>query len=121
MKLLFKFLINCGAIAAAAYILKGIQINDSFWTIAWVAIILGILNTLLRPILVILTIPITIMTLGFFILVINAGMVLLADKLIDGFSVNGFWWALGFSIIVWLINSILGGLDKNKKRSNEKY
>ena len=66
-----------------------------------VAVVLAILNATLKPIMVFLTIPFTIFTFGLFLLVINACIVLLADKLIDGFTVENFWWAIGFSIVLF--------------------
>ena len=69
--------------------------------------ILGIVNALVKPIITLFTIPITIMTLGLFLLVINAAMVLLVDKIYPGFAVNGFWWALAFSVLLTVINFFL--------------
>lgn len=71
-----------------------------------VAAILAVLNAVVRPLLIILTIPITVFTLGIFLLVINAVIILMADYIMPGFEVDGFWWALLFSIILAIINSI---------------
>ncbi|MCB0813283.1 MAG: phage holin family protein, partial [Flavobacteriales bacterium] len=85
-----------------------------------VAAVLGLLNSIVRPLLILLTLPVTLVTLGLFILVINAAMVLLADRLIDGFTVNGFWWALAFSVVQWLVQGFLNTLDGGKgRRSTE--
>ncbi|MCB0779497.1 MAG: phage holin family protein, partial [Flavobacteriales bacterium] len=79
-----------------------------------------LLNSIVRPLLILLTLPVTLVTLGLFILVINAAMVLLADRLIDGFTVNGFWWALAFSVVQWLVQGFLNTLDGGKgRRSTE--
>jgi putative membrane protein len=121
MKLLVKIALSTLAVFGLAYLLDGISVVD--WKVAlFVAVVLGLLNTLLRPILIFLTIPITIVTLGLFLLVINAGMVLLGDYLIDGFSVANFWWALGFSILLSIAQGILYRLfgvkgGKKRKRS----
>jgi putative membrane protein len=81
-----------------------------------VAVVLAVLNVFVKPVLVILTIPITIVTLGLFLLVINTLVILLADWLVPGFQVDGFWWALVFSILLSLINGIFGGGDEKKRK-----
>jgi putative membrane protein len=89
-----------------SYILKGIHI-DSFISAIWLSVVLAILNALLKPILVILTLPITVVTLGLFLFVINALIVLLAGKFVTGFHVDGFGWALLFSLLLSVLTSIL--------------
>lgn len=111
MNFITRLLISTVAVIVSAYVLPGVGVN-SFLTAVWVAIILSVLNVLVKPILVILTIPFTIMTLGLFLLVINAIIILLASSLIDGFTVDGFWYALLFSIVMSLINSLLVGSSK---------
>lgn len=113
MNLIWK--IMAGAISAvlAAYILPGVYLEGAMAAII-LAVVLGILNTIVKPILIIITIPATILTLGLFLLVINAIIILMADYLVDGFAVNNFWWALLFSFIVSFINSLLNN-DKDKK------
>ena len=88
-----------------AYILPGVTV-ESFWAALIVAVILALFNAVLKPILVILTIPITILTLGLFLLVINAAIILMTDAVISGFSVNNFWWALAFSLIMAVLGSL---------------
>lgn len=105
MVILVKWVLSAIAVLIAAYILPGVAVA-SFWSALVVAAILAILNAILRPILVVLTIPITIVTLGLFLLVINALIILLTDSLILGFEVSNFWWALLFSLLL----SILGAL-----------
>ena len=84
-------------------------------------IILGAVNLLVKPIITLFTIPVTIMTLGLFLLVINAAMVLLVDKIYPGFSVNGFWWALAFSVLLTVINFFLNRIKKaSKKKRNRR-
>ncbi len=106
MKFIGKLLINTLAIILAAYLLPGIHVHDPL-TAFLVAALLALLNVTLKPLLIILTIPITILTLGLFLLVINALIILLAGNIVPGFEVSGFWTALLFSIVVSLINSIL--------------
>ncbi len=105
MSILVKWVLSAAAVLIAAYILPGVAVA-SFWSALIVAAILAILNAILRPILVVLTIPITIVTLGLFLLVINALIILLTDSLISGFEVSNFWWALLFSLLI----SVLGAL-----------
>lgn len=106
MSLLINWLISALVILATAYLLPGVQIL-SFTTALVVAVVLGIINAVLRPILLILTLPINILTLGLFTFVVNALMIILTAKLVPGFRVEGFWWALLFSIILSIINSFL--------------
>lgn len=113
MNLLLRILITSVSAVFAAYILPGVEIAD-FSTAIIVAFVLALLNAILKPILVILTIPITIFTFGLFLLVINAGMIMLAGHFVNGFYVEGFWWALLFSIILSIISSILG-IEKTRK------
>lgn len=97
------------AFVLAKYVLEGVQI-ESFGAAIIFALILGIVNAIVKPILVVLTIPVTVITLGIFLLVINALMILLVDYLYSGIEVANFWWALGFSILLSLLSSIVGGL-----------
>lgn len=111
MGLIIRILISAVAVFIASRFIPGIHVSD-FGTALIVAIVLGLLNAFLKPILVFLTIPITILTLGLFYLVINVLMVYLAAYLVGGFSVSGFIAALLFSIVVsfvtWIIDSIVG-------------
>jgi len=104
--ILLNWVINALVIMAVAYLLPGIHVA-SFWTALVLAVVLGILNLLIRPLIIVLTLPITILTLGLFLLVINALIVLLASIIVPGFKVDGFIWALLFSILVSLINLVL--------------
>lgn len=118
MKFLLKLAVNGLSVFAAAAVLPGVHVDDYFDAII-VAVILSVLNAILRPILVVLTIPITIVTFGLFLLVINAGIIMLADWLLSDFYVNGFWWALLFSFILAIINSFLDKMifPKEPRRS----
>lgn len=104
--LLLNLLINTISVFVTAYILKGVVV-DNVWVAIVVAIVLGILNLFFKPLLVLLTLPINILTLGLFSLVINAAIVLIASILVSGFYVSSFWWALLFSIVVSMVNSFL--------------
>ena len=107
-------LIITGLVAfALAYILPGIAI-DSLWTSIVLALVLALLNGILKPILVILTLPISLLTFWLFLFVINALIILLAGRFVDGFVVNGFWWALLFSLLLSIITSALFKESKPK-------
>jgi len=109
MRLLLRITLNTLAVVVAARILPGVHV-DGLLTALIVAVVLGVINAVVKPVLVFLTLPATILTLGLFLLVINAAMVELVSWLVPGFTVAGFWWALGFSLIVSLVGSVLGGL-----------
>lgn len=106
MNILINWLISALVILSAAYILPGVHVA-SFMTALVAALFLGIINAIIKPILIILTLPITILTLGLFTLVINALLVLLVAKIVPGFKVDGFWWALLFGLILSVANSVL--------------
>jgi putative membrane protein len=111
-----RFLLNGLAVLLTAYLLPGVHVEHYGYALL-VAVVLAIVNAVIKPILVVLTIPITFVTFGLFLLVINALMILLADWIIrDGFNVDGFWWALLFSLILSLFNSLFNDLVKNKNR-----
>jgi putative membrane protein len=90
---------------------------DSLYTGFIVAIVLSLLNTIVKPVLIILTLPVTIVTLGLFLLVLNGFIVLIANQFIHGFSVNGLFTAILFSILVSLINGLLG-VNSNKDQKD---
>jgi putative membrane protein len=106
MSFLLRIVITAVVAFALSYVLKGIQI-DSFWTAIVLSLVLAVLNFLLKPILVILTLPITIVTFGFFLFIINALIVWFAGKLVGGFHVDSFFWALLFSLLLSLLTSLL--------------
>lgn len=114
MNLIIRLLLNALAVFVLAHLLSGVDV-DGYLGALIVAVVLAILNLLVKPLLVIFTLPVTIMTLGLFLLVINALIILLADKLLDGFGVSSFWTALLFSILLSILQSILHSLFKDKK------
>lgn len=112
MGILVNWLISALVILGIAYVLPGIHVTD-FTTALVAALVIGIINAFLKPVLVILTLPINLLTLGLFTLVINALLVLLVDKIVPGFKVDGFFWALIFSIVLSFVNSfVLKNLKK---------
>lgn len=106
MKLIARILITSLLVVLISYLMKGVQVLE-VWDAIIVAIVLGLLNLFVKPVLILFTLPVTIVTLGLFLLVINALIILLCDKLVDGFTVNSFWTALFFSIILSLSQSIM--------------
>lgn len=109
MNFIIKLLLSALAVMLTAYLLPGVSV-ENFWVALIVAALLALLNVTLKPILIILTIPVTIITLGLFLLVINALLILLSDALISGFMVSNFWWALAFSLIMSILTSIFESL-----------
>jgi putative membrane protein len=106
MKLLIRILITSGLVLLIANVMTSVDVAD-FTTALIVAVVLGLLNLFVKPILVILTLPATILTLGLFLFVINAVIILICSRLVDGFRINSFWTALIFSIILSVCQSIV--------------
>jgi putative membrane protein len=111
MAILISWIVSALAIIASAYILPGVHVAG-FTTALVLALVLGIINAVIKPVLVILTLPINVITLGLFTLVINALLILLATLIVPGFKVDGFWWALIFGVVLSLINWFLNSLVK---------
>ena len=109
MNMLIRLLVTALVAYLLPYVLKGIHF-DGFSTALIFAIVLGVLNVIVTPILKILGLPLTILTLGLFSLVINAAVVLLADHFIDGMTIDGFWWAFIFSILLSIITSLANSM-----------
>ncbi len=132
MNFFTKLLISSIAVVITAYFLDGVTIGNNqfyqgdspelnkFTTAVLVAIVLAFLNTIVKPILTILSLPITFFTLGLFLLVINGVIILFADKLVVGFKVDGFWTALWFSIVLFIVSSILEAFSGSKNKEEEK-
>ncbi len=111
MKLLLKWLVATLAIGVTTWLLPGVMVT-SIAAAAVTALVLGILNAVLRPLLLILTLPLTVVSLGLFAFVINAFMVLLASKIVSGFEVASFWWALLFSVVLSLVNMAFEAMER---------
>lgn len=116
MRLLITWCINAAALFALPYFMQSIHV-DNFWTALVAALVLGLVNTLIRPILVLLTLPVTLISLGLFILVINGLMFWMVAHLVDGFHVGGFWSAVGgallYSVISWALSTLI--LNTNER------
>lgn len=116
MKLLIRIVVATLAVLIADLLLRGVH-SDRFMSSLLVAVVLGLLNTFIRPLIILLTLPVTVVTLGLFILVINAALVLLAANIVEGFVVEGFWWAVAFSLVQWAVQGLLMGMDRGEQRS----
>lgn len=113
MRFLIRLLLSTVAIVVTAWLLPGVYIEDYFAAFI-LAVILALLNMTVKPVLIILTIPFTLFTLGLFLLVINALVILLAEAITPGFEVDNFWWALLFSLILSIFNSLFEDLQKRE-------
>ncbi|MEM0939057.1 MAG: phage holin family protein [Bacteroidota bacterium] len=120
MNFFTRLLLSSVAVIIATYLLPGIAITgnslDAFITSFIVAIIISLLNVTIKPILIIFTIPITVVTLGLFLLVINAFVIMIVSTIVPGFIVDNFWWALIFSILLTVINALLTDLSKKHQK-----
>lgn len=116
MKLLFRWLINAIALLIVANVVPGFHVS-SFYTALIVALVLGLANAIVRPILLILTLPITIVTLGLFTFVINALMILLVSTVVKGFTVEGFVPAFLAGLVLWVISMGTNSLIRHAEES----
>lgn len=115
MRLIISWILFSIAIYLTAYLLPGIQLAD-FTTALVAAIGLGLINAIIKPILLVLTLPLNILTLGLLTFVINALLVMLAAQIVTGFTVDNFWWALLFSLVVSVINGLLQAIIGSDKK-----
>ncbi|HAR96170.1 MAG TPA: hypothetical protein DCR97_09440 [Deltaproteobacteria bacterium] len=109
MRILVNWIITTIAIIVSAYLLSGVKISNIGAAIV-AAAVLGLINAILRPVLVLLTLPLTILSLGLFIFILNAILVLLASAIVPGFEVRNFWWALLFSLLFSIISTLIHGV-----------
>ncbi len=116
MNLVVRFLLSGVAVMLTAYLLPGVHVTD-YWAALLVAALVSFSNLFIRPVLIILTIPITVITLGLFLLVLNALIILAVDYFVDDFRVEGFWWALAFSLILSLFNGMFTDFTRKKENS----
>jgi putative membrane protein len=120
MNFLLRILITAVVAFALSSVLRGIHI-ETFWTAIVLSLVIAVLNMLLKPILILLTLPITILTLGLFLFVINALIIELAGDLVRGFQVDSFWWALLFSLLLSVLTSLLTKKDRNREEDRRSY
>lgn len=109
MRLLLTWFINAAALFAIPYLMHSVTINSA-GTALVAALLLGLVNTLIRPVLILLTLPVTMLSLGLFIFIVNGLMFWLVAQIVDGFNVSGFWSAVGgallYSVISWALSTI---------------
>ncbi len=114
---ILQIMVSSIALLVADYLMDSVRFEKS-WVAIVTAIVLALLNTFVKPLLVLLTLPATILTLGLFMLVINAAMILLAREIVPGFSVDGFWYALLLSLFLSLVNGLFNGRVVIKRHRN---
>ena len=107
---LIRLLVNALALAVAAWLFDGIEMSGDFLDVLLVALVFGLLNAILKPILLILSIPLLIVTLGLFALVVNAVLLLITSRLLESFEVSGFWTAVFGSVVISVVTMVLGAM-----------
>ena len=110
MKIILHWLVSAISIAIAAYLLPGVHLSGIVAALI-LAVVLGIINAFIRPLLILLTLPLSILTLGLFTLIINAVLIMLAARIVPGVSIDGFLWALAFGVVLALVHAFLKRLD----------
>ncbi len=115
LQILINLVLSALAVLISAYILPGVTV-DGFFTALVAAVLLAVVNTFIKPLIVFLTLPINILTLGLFSLVINALMVMIVTAVVPGFQVDGLLWAFIFSVVLSLVSSVIYMLAPNKKK-----
>lgn len=106
MQTIISLLLSTVAVMVTAYILPGVHVAN-FFTALVVAVVIGIVNSLILPLLLLITLPINILTLGLLTFVIIGFLVLGVSAIVPGFKIDGFWWALVFAFVLWIINSFI--------------
>lgn len=114
MNTILKILLTAGAVMVLAHVLPGVHVAGYKGAVI-VAIVLGLLKIFVKPLLTLFTLPLTLVTFGLFLFVINAVIILMASDLLDGFRVEGFWWAVLFSILLSIIQSFINSLIKEEE------
>ena len=110
-QLLMNWLVAALAVGITAYLLPGVVVTGFFAALV-TSLVLGVINATLRPLIILFTLPLNILTLGLFTFVINAGLVLLVGKIVSGFEVAGFWWAVLFSLVLMIVNAGMHVISK---------
>lgn len=118
MRTIIRFLGSAIIVMLLSRIIPGVSISG-FWSAMILVFVLALLNTIVKPILILFTIPVTFFTLGLFLLVINAAIIMMASKLVDGFLVDGFWPALLFSLLNAAANSVINKMTEGPQSTNE--
>ena len=116
----FGWVSNLLAIWVASLIFDGVTYDNKFWVLAVAGLVLFLANAIIRPIVIILTLPAVILTLGILLLFINAFTLWITDKIVPPFEVSGFWTYLGSVIIIWLVNMIVYGIFRPENRETKR-
>ncbi len=118
MRFIIQLCISSLAVMVTAWLLPGVEIeNGNFVTAVIVAAVLAFLNAVVKPLMILLTIPVTLVSFGLFLIVINAVIILLADAIVDDFRVDGFWNALLFAVILWAVTALFESIQKRDNRA----
>lgn len=113
MSILINLLVSGLAVFVTAYILPGVMI-DGFLTALIVAVVMGVVNMFIKPIIQIISLPITVVTLGLFSFIINVLLIMFVDFLVTGFTIDGFLWALVFGVVLWMVQVVLNTVIGSK-------
>lgn len=116
MKMIIRLLVTAAIAFILAQVLPGVHV-DSYGTAIWFAVVLALLNVFLKPLFIIFTLPLTLLTFGLFLFVINAIIVLIASDWVKGFKIDSFGWGLLFSLLLTLITSLVFR-EENRQRNN---
>lgn len=111
---ILRWVVNALAVMLAAYLIPGVSVTN-FWSALITALVMGLINAIIRPLVILLTLPVNIITLGLFTLVINAGMFWLAAYLVPGFDIFGFWAAFGGALVFWAVSWLTNALLRESK------
>jgi len=116
VRLLSSWLSNIVALFAAAWIIPGIGYGDDWWTLLIAALVFALANAIVRPLVIILALPAVVLSLGIGLFFVNMLMLWLTDEIVPSFEVGGFWSVVGGTLIVWLVNALLSGLQQRERR-----
>jgi putative membrane protein len=119
IRLLITWFSNCLALLVAAAVIPAIGYSEDFGTLLLAGAILGVVNFIVRPWIILFTLPAVILSFGLALLAINALMLWLTSKIVDGFTVGGFWSTVGGALIVWVVNATLKRLQRRPQREEE--
>jgi putative membrane protein len=114
--LITSWAVNAVVLGITAWILHGVSVNGSAWTLIWAALVFGLLNTVLKPVLKVITFPLALVTFGIAWFFVSMLMLWLTDKIIGGFSIHGFWNYVWATIIVWVVNLVIDHLFRSERR-----
>lgn len=120
MKTILQLIVSAILVVTFSNILGGVYVS-SFITAIIVATVIALLNIFVKPVLILFTLPVTVVTFGLFLLVINAIIILICDSLVEGFRVDSFWWALLFSLLLSIAQSALLAITKKQENSTNQY